>query len=206
MSDQDITQAGSDAAVPRRASRLIPLGLALFCALAAIAVGLSLGAGPTDGWQLAARYTARVSAGLFLLVFLMAPLARSPAAPAVRPLLPNRRYWGLSFALAHAIHLGALITFFQVSGQAPPLPTLIVGGVGYMLVAFMALTSTDRARAAMGRSWTRLHTFGLYYVWFVFTITYALRIPDDDRGVIGLVGLPVFVLALALRLHWRKPR
>ncbi len=52
----------------------------------------------------------------------------------------------------------------------------------------MALTSTDGWQRRLGKWWRRLHSVGIYYLWFIFTASYAGRALGDDPGkrVVGL--------------------
>lgn len=163
-------------------------------ALGGATVGAALAAfGPNaEGWQMAARYTARVSFLLFIAVYLTAPAARAFAW--VAPLKRERRGLGLAFAAAHYIHLGALVTYFQVAGTTPSLLSVTLGGFAFVLIAIMAATSNDASVRALGpMNWRRLHTFGLHYVWFIFAATYARRIAANP-------DMPEYVILLALAL------
>lgn len=185
---------------PLRIPRMVPIITGGVLALAAVAAGLLQGESPTEQALLAARYTARAGAILFLLPFLIGPVARMWRTPLILALRQRRRHLGLGFALAHFIHLGALTSFFVVSGESPGLQTIVFGGFGYLLIGLMALTSNDASMRMLGRNWQRLHLFGIYYVWFIFTFSYFGRLGDPDRFWIGAVGLPVLLAALALRL------
>jgi hypothetical protein len=63
--------------------------------------------------------------------------------------------------------------------------TQILGGIGFVFIAFMAATSNDGAVRTLGRArWSRLHRFFLYYLWFIITATY-LRAAARDRGTLS---------------------
>lgn len=126
--------------------------------------------------QLFARHTARLAFALFVPVFVAGPLYRGTAVAWARTLARQRRRLGLAFALAHFIHLGALTSFFVVSGEKPDALTLIFGGLGYVLLALLAVTSNDRGVALLGRRWKTLHRTGIWYLWFIFTFSYAGRV------------------------------
>ena len=182
------------------------LGLALGGAV--IAASINAFGAEAQGWQLAARYTARTSFALFLLVYLTAPLALLiPSSSAIKR---ERRGLGLAFAGAHFMHLGALITYLQVSGHPPALLTVTFGGIGYALIALMALTSNDASVRTLGpANWRRLHTFGLHYTWFIFVVTYVRRIaayPDMPEYVVLLtLGALALVIRFAAPFAVRKP-
>lgn len=164
--------------------------------------------GDALGWQLAARYTARTSFTLFMIVYLISPIT------AIMPefgagLKTMRRGLGLAFAGAHFVHLGALITYFQVSGDTAQMSTLIGGGLAFVLIGLMALTANDAAVRTLGAAnWRRLHTFALHYVWLIFVITYAGRVARHPEMPEYAALLAVALAALALRIaakFIRKP-
>ena len=183
-----------------------PIILALLLGLGAIWVGIVWGSTPQDQAQLAARYTARVAFPLFLLTYLasslftLSPNARSEA------LVRTRRQWGLSFALAHIIHLGALISFYRISGWEVSGVTLSGGGLAYVMLALMAATSNDWSMRRLGRWWKRLHSFGIHWLWFIFTFTYFGRLLDPASFERGIVQFILCLSALGVRLAARRKR
>lgn len=159
------------------------------------------------GWQLAARYTVRVSFPLFLLAYLAGPLVVLWRTNLTRWLQKNRRYIGLNFAIAHTIHLGALTGYFVFIGVSPDAATLIGGGLAYVLMFAMAATSNDWSVRKLSTNWRRLHSVGLHYLWFIFLITYMGRLSGGEGGtttedlfVVGVVGSALVLGALLVRL------
>lgn len=172
---------------------------------AAVIASLETHGVSADGWQMAARYTARVSFLLFIAVYLIAPA--SQLFPGLAVLKRERRGLGLAFAGAHYIHLFALVTFLQVSGHPPALLTVTLGGLAYVLIGLMALTSNDAAARALGpQNWRRLHTFGLHYVWFIFAATYARRIAayPDMPEYVALMALALTALIIRLSVAFTR--
>lgn len=200
MTDSSITSIDPALSSPAgRAARL--LLLAAGGGGIAIAVGIAKGDGPVEQAMLAARYTARVSLALFLPLYLAAALARLAPGPASAALVRDRRWWGLAFALAHVIHLAALVTYFRLSGDPPHMLTLVGGGFGYAVLAAMTVSSLSPVRPAAGLWRGRLHAFGLHYLWLVFAFTYFGRLFDrPDRFVQGAIGFAVTIAAGAIRL------
>jgi methionine sulfoxide reductase heme-binding subunit len=183
---------------------LVIAGLLLGAAVAASM--LSAHGFTPEGWQLAARYTARTSFLLFLWPYLASSLTRLLPNALTRTVLRERRGLGLAFAGAHFVHLAALVTFLQVSGETPSPVTLALGGFGYVLVALMAATSNDASVRLLGRNWVRLHAFALHYVWFIFVATYAGRIakhPDMSEYVV-LISLAFAALAVRLAAMMKR--
>lgn len=143
-----------------------------------------------ENWQLWARYTARLSFFLFLAGYLASPLYELTQSKAADWLRRNRRNAGLSFGLAHIIHLGALIGFLVVAGETTDPVTLIVGGGAYLTMFAMMATSNDAAIRRMGQTnWRRLHKFGAHYLALVFAFTYS-------SSLAGPTPKPLFLIVL----------
>ncbi len=205
-----------EAAAPRSSARRIPWPL-FAAVLAACAAVLALsfgqwGVSGTEGWLHAARYTARLSFLIFLAPFLASSLVYWFSSPATRWLRANRRYLGLSFALAHFIHLGALTGFSIIVGEMPNIVTLLGGGGAYVMIALMALTSNDWSVRTLGpKAWGWLHWLGAYDIWFIFTFSYFGRVtkdaPQEPRIIyIALFGLAVAALATRIATRLAKRR
>ncbi|MCW5647427.1 MAG: hypothetical protein KIT23_09440 [Sphingopyxis sp.] len=186
--------------------RSAPLLIGLVAGLLAVALGLLAGSDAAERAGLAARWTARAALPLFLVAFLASTLVRRWPHDLTRALLRRRRQWGLGFALAHTIHLAALAVNVIVYAPGRTWQSLIGGGLAYAMIFAMALTSTDGWQRRLGRWWHRLHLFGIYYIWFIFTASYAGRAfgDDPDKRVVGIVFGLILVAALASRLWPRK--
>src|SRR5690606_37151534 len=92
----------------------------------------------------------------------------------------NRRYMGLSFALAHFLHLGAIVAYFASIGEMPDVVTIIGGGGAYVFIALLALTSNDWSVRKLGpKAWRRLHLVGISYVWLIFMNSYIGRLTSE---------------------------
>ena len=192
-----------------RSSASIPA----FCAAAAIGatlvalVGYGMGASPDERWLLAARYTARLSFPIFVLAFVASSWNRLAPSRISRFLVQRRRALGLAFTTAHTIHLAALVTYNGVAGKRPDAATLLVGGGAYLVMFAMAATSNDAAVRRLGRNWLRLHKVGIYWIWFVFTVSYAKRTFGDRTEFAPLFGLALAALALRiLASRARRPQ
>ncbi len=143
---------------------------------------------------------------VFLVAYLVGPLFRIRAAPITRVLLKRRRQWGLGFALAHSIHLAALLV--NITLYRPRPFTALIGGIlVYGLIYVMALTSNDAAMKRLGKWWKRIHRLGIHVIWFVFLGGYALRAVHEDPAyhLEGRLLLPVMLAALGIRIYaWRR--
>jgi DMSO/TMAO reductase YedYZ heme-binding membrane subunit len=187
-----------------RPSTLTLCASAAAVSLAAIALGHVTGAAPDERWQLAARYTARAAFLLFLPVFVASSWNRLWPSDASRFAMRRRRALGLSFATAHTIHLGALTAFQVTTGEVPNAVTLIGGGGAFLAMFAMVATSNDAAVRRLGRSWLRLHKVGIYWLWFVFTFSYAGRVAEGRLFFVPLLALALG--GLALRIASRRAR
>lgn len=164
-------------------------------ALMTLAVFTIAGTGQ-DGMRMLLRATARSSAVLFTAAFAASALQRRFRAGWTRWLLANRRYVGVSFAVSHLVHLGAIV---GLARTAPSVHygavTVGLGGFGFVLVAAMTATSFDATAALIGRrAWRALHTFGVYYLWVVFFATSAPKVTSEVAAV------PLTALLLAAML------
>lgn len=141
-------------------------------------------------WQLWARYTARLSFFLFLAAYLASPLYELAQNRTTDWLRRNRRNSGISFALAHTIHLVALVAFTIISNRETSPVTIIVGGGAYLAMFFMLASSNDAAIRRMGKAnWRALHKFGAHYLAFVFVYTYT-------AGYLAGFGAPLILILL----------
>jgi len=191
-------------------SLLAWIGVTLAASVALLGV-LFLGVPPqietpqVETWQLWARYTARLSFFLFLGVYLASPLYELAQNKLTHWLRVNRRNAGISFGLAHIIHLGALIVFLILSGRLTGLETLIVGGGAYVAMFAMLATSTDGAIRRLGaQNWRRLHKFGVHYLAFVFAVTYTGGVGTPEAKPMALIVLIWGAIVLRLYVHFTK--
>jgi len=191
-------------------------GWPLLAVLSGLCVGILAlawltGPGGEAGVRLLIRSSARLSLSLFLLAFTARAARQLWPVRLTGWLLRNRRQLGVAFAVAHGLHLMAIATlarldpgpFFAAEGR----PTaLIGGGVAYLLIVLMAATSSDRAQAVLGRRrWQRLHAVGVHYVWAIFTLANARRIPQGpEYAAIALVLVTAFGLRVAAALASRR--
>jgi methionine sulfoxide reductase heme-binding subunit len=188
-------------------ARAVPILLAGALAVAGVLAGFWLGADHAEQWLLASRYTARASFAVFLIVYSASSLLRLWPSAMTKALVRHRRQWGLGFALAHTIHLGALAYFNIIILNMPGLQALLGGGLAYGLMFVMAATSNNASMKAMGIWWKRVHTAGIHWIWFIFTFSYFGRLFDPERWVQGAVLFPLCMAALGLRVWaWRRQK
>jgi DMSO/TMAO reductase YedYZ heme-binding membrane subunit len=165
-------------------------------------VWLGFAENSNESLMLWARHTARISFAYFLLSFSASSLHYFFSNTLTKFVRHQRRYIGLSFALAHTIHLVALTSFFIVMEENPGIVTLIGGGLGYILVYAMALTSNDNAVKKLGlKRWKQIHWFGANYIAVIFALTYVGKLlngqfngSDYDYLTFSLIVGTIFMI------------
>lgn len=162
----------------------------------------------TEGYRMVIRATARTSLGLFLAAFLASSLLALWPGEFTRWLRRNRRYFGLSFAMSHAIHLAVIVTFARTDpatfATLSTKGSIISGSIGYVFIALLAATSFDRMVACLGpKLWHRIHTTGVWTICIFFLFTNGKRIPGS-----GWYALPVAILfaAVIVRMIARRKK
>ncbi|WP_395647205.1 hypothetical protein [Terricaulis sp.] len=183
------------------------IALAALSALAIAAYGIwSAGGFDRDGFLSASRLTARHSFLWFMLVWSASALATLWPGGWRSALLYNRRGVGLGFAAAHLIHAGFFITAIVVYGAPTSPTTLFGGGLGYVFVILMALTSRDYwVKRLTPQGWKLLHTIGAVYIAFIFAFSYYGRLPTKPALAIATLSLMALVIALRVAA-WAKKR
>jgi len=166
-------------------------------------------ASTVDGIRLVIRITARTSLALFLLAFTASALVQLVPSRTTRWIRSNRRYLGVSFAVSHFIHLFAIVALVNLAPdvfwQPSAIVNIVFGGLAYVFIASMAVTSFDRTAAWLGaQRWRLLHTAGIWYVWIVFAISLGKRAPAD---AFYWPLLAILIGAAVLRfITWQRAR
>ena len=199
---------GAVSGAPPRVS--VPPGWPLvgWCSLGVVAIAAAVlatnGAGEA-GWRAVVRASALTSLLLFTAAFTASSAHAMWRTDLTRWTLANRRYLGVSFAASHAVHLVAILVLtWSVPDFTANPTTLVFGSIGYVVLAAMTATSFDRTAAWLGpRAWKRLHTGGVYYLWFIFLASYAPRL---GRSPVYALHTTLLVAALGLRLVARRRR
>ena len=145
-----------------------------------------------------ARVTARVALLFFVVAYAASPLRRLWRRPASAWLLRNRRYVGLSFAVAMGFHALAILALALRLGPGFEIdPISFTGGsLAYAFTALQAATSSDRAYAALGPArWRALHRGGMHAIWIVFAVT-ELPVALDSPLHFALAALLVAAAGL----------
>ncbi len=184
-----------------------PVWIGGIAGLAAIAFAFATQTGPVEQWHEAAHYTARVGFPLLILAYVARPLVELTGSDWAKYLLARRKYFGLGFAVAHTIHLAALVTAIEVSGEGKDIVTYVFGGAAYAILYVMAFTSNTAAMKAIGVWWKRVHRVGIHYLWFIFFQSYAGRVLDPEQAAVAIPLTIISVGAAIIRfLAWWKAR
>lgn len=147
--------------------------------------------------RLWARYSAHLSFLYLITAYSISTLRAIFNLDVINNLAIKRRYLGLGFSISHSIHLVALIYFFYVSNENPAIVSIIGGGLGYLLMYAMTLTSTDAMVKRIGiRYWKMLHIIGINYLMVIFFYTFV-------GSIIGTTAYSMYTIyVLAILLIW----
>ncbi len=149
------------------------------------------------------RATAKTSFILFILSFSASSLYYFWKNRLTKWLLQNRRYLGVSFASSHFLHLGALLLMtFYISFNVfedRGLITTVGGGIGYLFIALMTITSFDSTKNMISaKNWKRLHLVGSYYLSLIFVKSYLfIALENYNAAFFSVLLVAVFVLRIA---------
>jgi len=133
--------------------------LMIILELAVIALGVSLYGWTVDGLQAATRFSGRISLLIFSVIFLT----------------KNKFY--LTFAVAHGIHLVELLSYVYLSGNSFN-PIRAAGGmIAYAMIFAMPVAQLSYDKGKLTSKTLNVVTqVYLYYVWFIFIMTYLPRV------------------------------
>jgi hypothetical protein len=167
---------------------------------------LALAGTEESGVRLLTRATVRAAFPLFLLAYVASSARRLWPSDATKWLLRNRRYLGISFGIAMALHLDAIWLLSILLGDSfgSPITTVLFGGLAYVFIAAMTLTSFDRTAAWLGpQLWNKLHRAGIHYVGIVFLVQWLGKVTES------MLYLPILLAmlgAFAVRFAARRQR
>lgn len=161
---------------------------------------LAMGTGE-EGVRAVIRLTARTSVLLFAAAFAARPLRTLWTSSFTAWLRRRRRQVGLSFAMSHLLHLIAIIVLFMRWDASTSAITVIFGGLGYVFILLMAITSNDASVRRLGaRRWSVLHTTGSYLLWIIFANSYIPRaIADPAYAPLALLVIGILALRIVAR-------
>lgn len=132
-----------------------------------------------EGLQAVTRYSGRVSLGVFSVIFLFY------SHPTLQPARLLSGKFFLVFAIAHGIHLAELLSYLYFSGT-PVIPLRLAGGIlAYAMIFVMPWVQRQHDdKKITDKRFNQAALIYLYYVWFIFFMTYLPRV----RGTLPNVG------------------
>lgn len=148
--------------------------------------------------------TGRAGMITFTAAFIASPLHKFFPSSFSRWLLKNRRFLGIGFGFQHLIfHLPAVIWFVIIAKV--PLDAMITGGLGFIFVIPMLITSFNVPAKWLGaRNWKILHTTGMFYLMYVFIISFYPGISGNPSlNQTYLTNYALFELTLLVAVFLR---
>ncbi|MDZ4714253.1 MAG: hypothetical protein SH819_02185 [Cytophagales bacterium] len=167
-------------------------------ALTLLAEGLVVGLGTIEyGWtveglQASTRFSGRLSLAIFSMIFLLHPGKKE----ALHPILSENYF--LVFAIAHGIHLAELLSYVILSG-IPLVPIRVAGGfIAYAMIFLMPWFQYQHRQGKITPvRFQQLGFIYLFYVWFIFFMTYLARVnksfPNAGGSYAEYIVLMAFV-------------
>ncbi|MBX2965689.1 MAG: hypothetical protein KF845_06045 [Cyclobacteriaceae bacterium] len=143
-----------------------------------------------EALQAVTRYSGRVSLLVFSTIFLLLPQHEGT----LERLLSPRPF--LVFVIAHGIHLAELLSFVYLSGNEL-IPVRLAGGfVAYIFIFAMPVVKQYTLTGKLSiQRYRVIQTVYLYYVWFIFFMTYLPRVQGKLAGAGGQYWEFVILLA-----------
>lgn len=159
-----------------------------------------------EAWRSLIRLTARTSLVVFLLAYTASALYQRWPSAVTAWLRARRQQWGLLLLTSHGIHLCGIVAFWwlapDVFTQLVPVVNLYTGGLAYVFLIAMGLTSHPLIRRWVGQPmWNNLHTWGMHYLLLSFLMANGKRISLGNAYAIPVVAL---LLAVGLRVVARR--
>jgi methionine sulfoxide reductase heme-binding subunit len=148
--------------------------------------------------------TGRAGTITFTAAFIASPLHKLFPSSLSRWLLKNRRFLGIAFGFQHLVfHLPAVIWFCEIARA--PIDAIVTGGIGFAVLIPMLITSFDAPMKWIGsRNWKILHKTGMFYLMFVFIISFYPGIsgnPSLSKSYI--INYAAFEIALLMAVFLR---
>jgi len=155
------------------------------------------------------RWSARFSVVCFCLAFSASSLYYFSPNKINTWILNNRNNLGITFAIIHIIHLLFLVTlhvFFHQVFIVRSLIEISLGGLAYLFILLMLLTSFETFASKLPiRKWKLLHTIGGYWILIVFTNSMLGRVIGGKIEYLPFALLLVSVWLLRIT-YWIKGR
>lgn len=184
--------------VVARSANWLPVLAATAAAGIVIVVSLAFADTVHEGWRRATRDTARLGLILLLIAYTASSLNLLIKGRLMLALLRRRRSIGLSFAMVMFIHVLCIFALAAVTSDGQVVHVLDTGGLAYVFIAVMALTSNDYAMRLLGVWWKRLHFVAIHVVLIKFSqLIYQKAV---GGSVVPLILLVMIGLSIAVRV------
>lgn len=166
-------------------------------AIVAVIFGIALGVSFVDEWQLAARWTARVSLHLFAVLFVLGAIEQIYRIGASTEMF---RIALRAFAGSHAIYAVALAVYASSTYSPPGAALIIAGTLGFIALLVLLVCTSMTIGALLGDDLRRgAMTASLWYLWALFAGAYANRLVDGQSVLFSSYAL---LLCLAVASVW----
>lgn len=156
-----------------------------------------------ESTRICIRISARISFVFFCLAFMASGLQYLYKGQFTFWMLMNRKFIGITFAIIHLIHLcllGILQLEFHPVFELADIASLIGGGVAYVFIVIMLITSFDAIKSKISsNNWKMTHTIGGYWIAAVFLTSYGKRALSEWEYIPLLCLLLVTLLLRAAK-------
>ncbi|MBI1227983.1 MAG: hypothetical protein GC192_22315 [Bacteroidetes bacterium] len=182
----------------------LTVGLSLLC----FVIFYAIGGFTEESTRQCIRFSAKSSLILFSMAF---------SASAVQALFRNsftfwwrmnRKFFGISFAIIHLLHLAFLVLlqrYFHPVFTLAKTYSLIAGGIAYLFLVLMLFTSFKRfSKYLTQKQWKLLHTVGGWWIWTIFANSYFKRVLHGEMEYVPwmmlVLGVAVLRIVIALNI------
>jgi hypothetical protein len=161
-----------------------------------------------EGLQAIARYSGRLSLFIFSIIFLL----HHQPGNLLKRILSEKFF--LVFAVAHGVHLVELLSYVYLSGTEL-IPYRVAGGMlAYSFIFVMPwLDERFRHGKLPERRYNQFSLVYLYYIWFIFVMSYVPRVMGTLPNAGGsysefvvLLGWVFLMLGIKLSQLFSKSR
>ena len=145
--------------------------LAILAEILVAALGVNNYGWNIEGLQATTRFSGRLSLLIFSFIFLLHPSKKETLKSIFSP------GYFLVFAIAHGIHLFELLAYVNLAGIPLVLYRVAGGFLAYSMIFVMPWfqQQSDRGKITASR-FQSLGLVYLFYVWFIFFMTYLSRV------------------------------
>lgn len=152
----------------------------------------------THFFQASARHSGRVSLLSFSILLVYSTLNRE----FVGEILSTKYILARDFAILHIIHWFLLATAVKLSGFEL-VPSRVAGGsLAYLIIVILPFILSGKILQKLSLKWL-MHVY-LFYVWFIFFMTYVSRVNGSATNITG--SMPtywVLITFTSLLMIWR---